>query len=84
MLSRVAHFIHVGRLKHSELAESFVLAAPRIFRFRDKHLPPFIAKVHRPERKTPYRISPGAITLVLTLEQWELDRQQARAPRPAT
>lgn len=78
MVSRVAHFIHVGRLKHSEFADSLVLAAPRILRFRDKHPPPFIAKVHRPERKTPYKVTPGAITLVLTHEQWEAERRRRR------
>lgn len=76
MMRRVAHFIHVGRLRHSELAESFVLAAPRILRFRDRYPPPFIAKVHRPERKTPYRITPGAITMVLTHQQWMADRKR--------
>ena len=76
MRSGVAHVIHVGHLSHPELAASFVLAAPKLIRFRESHAPPFIAKLHRPERKTPYRTVAGAIKLVLTFEEWE--REQLR------
>ena len=70
MRSCVAHVIHVGHLTHDELAESFVLAAPKIIRFREAHEPPFIAKLYRPEKKTEYRIVPGALKLVLTRDEW--------------
>jgi hypothetical protein len=71
MRSGVAHIIHVGKLRHEELADSFVLAAPKIIRFREKYPPPFIAKLHRPEKKTDYRVVAGELKLVLTREQWE-------------
>ena len=67
----VAHFIHVGRLTHEELAASFVMAAPRLIRFREKYEPPFIARVYRPEKRSPYLTVPGAIKMALTLPEWE-------------
>ena len=70
MRSGVPLIIHVGRLKHQDLAASFVLLAPRIIRFREKHTPPFIAKAYRPEQKSPFRTVPGAIKMVLTLAEW--------------
>jgi len=76
MRSGVPHFIHVGKLKHEDLAASFVLLAPRLMRFREKHGRPFIAKVYRPEIKSPYRTVPGAIKMVLTPEMWLAERKQ--------
>lgn len=70
MRSGVPLFIHVGQLKHSELADSFVMAAPRLIRFRESHDPPFIAKVYRPEKRSPFKTAPGAIKMTLTLSQW--------------
>lgn len=70
MRSGVALFIHVGQLKHSELAASFVMAAPRLIRFRDKYDPPFIAKVYRPEKKTAFVTVPGKVAMSLTLHDW--------------
>jgi hypothetical protein len=73
MRSGVPLFIHVGKLRHQDLAASFVLLAPRLIRFREKHRPPFIAKVYRPERKSPFRTVPGAIKMVLTLDTWSAE-----------
>ena len=70
MRSRVSLFIHVGQLKHSELAESFVMAAPRLIRFREKNAPPFIAKLYRPEKRSRFLTVPGAIRMTLTLSEW--------------
>lgn len=70
MRSGVAHVIHVGQLSHDEMAQSFVLAAVKIIRFRETHNPPFIAKLYRPEKKTEYRTVAGAIKLVLTIDEW--------------
>lgn len=71
MRSNVAQFIHVGHgMTHAEIAASLVLAGPRIIRFREQHKPPFIAKVYRPEKKTPFRTVPGRIEMALTLDQW--------------
>lgn len=74
MHSGVAHIIHVGHLRHDDLATSFVLAAPKMLRFREKHQPPFIAKLHRPEKKSNYLIVAGALKLILTREDWERDK----------
>jgi hypothetical protein len=74
MRSGVSHIIHVGHLRHDDLAKSFVLAAPKMIRFREKHEPPFIAKLHRPEKKSNYLILPGPLKLVLTRAEWERSR----------
>lgn len=66
----VSQFIHIGRLAHPDIAASLVMQAPRMIRFREKHEPPFIAKVYRPVRKTPFRTVPGEIRMTLTVEQW--------------
>lgn len=71
MRSGVALFVHVGHgMKHSEIAASLVLAAPRILRFRERHEPPFIAKIYRPDVKTPFRTAAGRIEMALTLDEW--------------
>ena len=70
MRSGVALFIHVGQLKHSELAASFVMAAPRLIRFREKYDPPFIAKVYRPEMRSPFVTVPGRIAMSLSRHGW--------------
>jgi hypothetical protein len=61
------------------MAASFLLLAPRIIRFRERHGRPFIAKCYRPEKKTPHLTVPGAIKMVLTLDEWE--QQQAEKQR---
>jgi hypothetical protein len=66
----VALFIHAGRLAHPDLAKSFVIQAPRILHFREKHDPPFIAKVYRPVEKTAFRTAPGRIEMKLTQNEW--------------
>lgn len=70
MRSGVAQFIHVGHLKHEDLAASFVMLAPRMITFREKHGRPFIAKVYRPERRSQYVTIPGAIKMSLTYAAW--------------
>ncbi|MCY7287463.1 MAG: hypothetical protein LH624_04235 [Cryobacterium sp.] len=70
MRSGVALFIHVGHMKHDELATSFVKQADRIIRFRMNHGKPFIAKVYRPVEKSRYRTTAGEIRMALTHEQW--------------
>jgi hypothetical protein len=71
MRSGVAHIIHVGHLRHDDLATSFVLAAPKMIRFRETHQPPFIAKLYRPEKKSEYRTVAGPLKLILTRDEWE-------------
>lgn len=71
MRSGVAQFVHsAARMTHLALAHSFVLAAPRLILFRERHEPPFIAKLYRPERRSAHRIVPGGIRMLLTLPEW--------------
>jgi hypothetical protein len=65
-------------MKHSELAASFVLLAPRLIRFREKHPAPFIAKVYRPEQRSPFVTAPGAIKMVLTYPTWISEKAAER------
>ena len=46
------------------------MQAPRLIRFREKHEPPFIARVYRPESRSAFRTVAGAIKMVLTLDEW--------------
>jgi hypothetical protein len=75
MICGVALFIHAGRLSHPDLATSFVMAAPRIIRFRETHEPPFIATVYRPEKKTDFLTVPGTVKMKLTLAEWTAMRR---------
>lgn len=71
MRAHVSLFIHVGHgMTHAEIAESLVMQAERIIRFREKHEAPFIAKVYRPEKRSNYRVAPGRIEMTLTIDQW--------------
>jgi hypothetical protein len=70
MRSGIAHFIHKGHMTHVELADSFVLLADRIIRFRKRHAPPFIAYLYRPVQKTVYQRKPGEIRMGLTHAEW--------------
>lgn len=82
MRSRVPLFIHVGHLRHSELAASFILLAPMMIAFWEKHAPPFIAKLHRPEKKSPYLTVPGAVRTWLSEEQWIAEQIAAQLRSP--
>lgn len=78
MRSGVASFVHVGRgMTHAEIAASLVMQAPRIIRFREKHDPPFIAKVYRPDVKSPFLTRPGRIEMALSYDQWLESRGEA-------
>jgi len=78
MRAGVTQFIHKGHLKHADLAESFVILADRIIRFRKRYQPPFIAYVYRPVQKTPFLRTPGEIKMALTYPQWYRDAVAAR------
>ena len=47
----VSLLVIVGKVRHSELASSFVATMPRILPFLAAHQPPFIAKVRRANPK---------------------------------
>jgi len=78
MRAGVALFIIVGRMKHAALAELVVAMAGKMRSFRERHRPPFIAKVYRrdPRLKTHLTL-PGRIELMLSLESWQ-ERQKGR------
>jgi hypothetical protein len=49
MLYRVALLIVAGKTPHAELARNFVSMASRVAAFLERHSPPLIAKVYRPQ-----------------------------------
>jgi hypothetical protein len=72
MLSGVAFFIVLAKgLSGYQVAEMLAATIPAIIRFRERHAPPFIAKVHRP---TPGQSS-GRVEMSLTLAEWEKSRR---------
>ena len=62
---RVALLVVIGKSRHAELARNFVITAPKIETFLDRHEPPLIAKVHRPLAAEVARkpLAPGAVSL---------------------
>lgn len=69
MRSHVGLFVLVGHMSHADLAANVVRTMGRIVAFREKHEPPFIAKVYRAaERSMSGR--PGRVTLWLSREEW--------------
>lgn len=72
MLSGVAFFIVLAKgLTGHQVAEMLAPTIPAIIRFRERHSPPFIAKVHRP---TPGQTS-GQVEMSLTLAEWKRSRK---------
>lgn len=71
MRAGLALFFLIGKMPHPDLAKNLVATLPRIIRFREKHEPPFIARVHRPELKFPLGSRPGTVEMALTRAQWE-------------
>ncbi len=43
---------------------------PLIIAFREKHQPPFTAKIHRPKTQFPIGSRSGRVEMDLTKEQW--------------
>jgi len=70
MRAGLALFILVGQLQHQQLALNLVATLPRIMQFRNKHEPPFIAKVHRPDQKHPIGSRLGVVDMSLSNEDW--------------
>ena len=68
MRAGLALFFLMGKVRHSELAENLIRTLPRIISFYERHKPPFIAKVYRPDQKDPGR--PGRVKLILSRENW--------------
>lgn len=70
MRSGLALFLLIGKMPHGELAKNLVATASRIMEFREKHQPPFIARVFRPETKFVIGSRPGTVEIALTESQW--------------
>ena len=70
MRSGLALFFLIGKMSHRELATNLVATVPRIIEFREKHQPPFIARVSRPETKFAIGSRPGTVEMALTESQW--------------
>lgn len=70
MRAGLALFVLTGKLPHPELAKNLVATAPRIIRFREKHEPPFIARVFRPVAKYPVGSRPGTVEMALSEAEW--------------
>ena len=71
----LALFMHIGEMAHPQIAESLVMAAPSILRLRARNEPPFLAKVYRPEQKTPFLRKPGVVKIVMTYAEWLEERR---------
>ncbi len=78
MRSGLALFFLIGK-GHDDLMRNLIATLPRIVWFREKHDPPFIANVTRPETKFPVGSRSGKVDMVLTEEQWRA--LLSRSPR---
>jgi PIN like domain len=70
MQAGLALFFLIGK-RHEDVISNVVATAPKIIRFREKHLPPFIAHVIRPPSKFAVGTRPGEVKVKLTKEEWE-------------
>jgi hypothetical protein len=70
MNAGLALFALIGNMRHGDLAKNLVATVPRIIRFREKHEPPFIARVHRCEAKFVVGSRPGSVEMALTKPDW--------------
>lgn len=76
MTAGLALFLLIGK-NHDEYQRNLIVTLPRVVLFREKHKPPFIAKVHRPHQKFPVGSRPGTVEMWVTYDQWKA----ARKPR---
>jgi hypothetical protein len=70
MNSGLALFLLIGSMPHADLAKNLIATIPQILRFRVKHDPPFIARVHRCAAKFSVGTKPGIVEMALTKAQW--------------
>lgn len=71
MREGVPLFFLIGHLTHAQLAANLVLTMPKIVSFLEKHEPPFMARVHRPDGLSNLGRKAGRVELALTKELWE-------------
>jgi hypothetical protein len=69
MRGGLALFFLMGR-RLDDVERNLIPTVPRIIRFRERHEPPFIAHVRRPEPRFPLGSRPGTVEMMLTEEQW--------------
>jgi hypothetical protein len=69
MRSGLALFLLIGK-RHDELQRNLIPTMPRMIRFLQRHRPPFIAHVARPETRFPVGSRPGNVEMVLSAEAW--------------
>jgi hypothetical protein len=65
----LALFIVIGKAPYAELAANLVKTMRKVIAFRDKHRPPFIAKIYRPD-PTARPGSVGRVEMSLSLDEW--------------
>lgn len=80
MRAGVALFFLIGK-RHEDLVTNLRLTLPRIIRFRKNNKPPFVAKVHRPEKPDDFGKKAGRVSMWVTEEQWRLGKVKAGPPR---
>ena len=69
MRAGLALFFVIGK-RHEDYKKNLIVTMPLIVAFREKHQPPFIAKIHRPKTQFPVGSRPGRVEMDLTKEQW--------------
>jgi hypothetical protein len=62
-------FYLIGK-DHDDVILNLIATVPRIIRFREKHEPPFLARVTRPDVKFVVGSRPGNVEMALTKSQW--------------
>jgi hypothetical protein len=55
---------------HDEIVRNLIATVPKIIKFREKHQPPFMARVTRPEAKFPVGSHPGNVEMALSRDEW--------------
>ena len=78
MRSGLALFLLIGKMPHAELAKNLLATAPQIIEFRERHEPPFIARIARPESKFAVGSRAGIVEMVLTESEWRLQLRRRR------
>lgn len=69
MNAGAAVFYLTGK-QNADVISNLIATVPKIIRFREKHAPPFMARVTRPEAKFQIGSRPGNIEMSLTNEEW--------------
>ena len=69
MNAGAAVFYLTGK-RNDEVISNLIATVPRIIRFREKHEPPFMARVTRPEAKFAVGSRPGGIEMSLSKDEW--------------